>query len=343
MNIAFDASPLSNANKNRGVGKYTEMLLSGLRKLSEVNVREFRNGQPIPPCDLVHYPYFDPFFLTLPLFKKYPTVVTIHDLIPLHFPKEFPRGVKGDLKWQIQKQSLKSVKVIITDSECSKRDIIKFTKISPQKIHVVYLAPLFSEINISENEIRNFKQKYSLPDKFLLYIGDINYHKNIPNLYRALGLLKEKIKIVLVGNSFLNNSLPEKKQLDKLATDLKIENKLLKLGALTDKEIKILYLLVSAYIQPSLYEGFGLPVVEAMSSGCPVVCSDRGSLPEVAGDAVIYINPDNPQSIAFGIEKILCLDEKSRQDIIEKGKTQSSKFSWTKTVQQTVEIYKKYI
>jgi len=348
MNLAFDTSPLSNANKNRGVGKYTQNLLNGLKKAEGIKVNEFQKGQRIPSCDLVHYPYFDPFFLTLPLIKKTPTVVTVHDLIPLVFPEKFPKGLKGELKWQIQRQSLKGCQAIITDSECSKKDITKFTGISSQKIHVVYLAPMLTEIQISEEEINEFKNKFHLPEKFILYIGDINFNKNIPNLYKALNIFNchcersEAICLVLVGNSFTNNSLSEKKELDNLANQLEINNSLIKLGSLTDKEIKILYQLAAVYVQPSLYEGFGLPVIEALSSGCPVVCSDRGSLPEIGGDAVKYINPDNPQNIADAIRKIFSLDDKSRQCIIERGKSQAAKFTWEKTVEKTIDVYEKF-
>jgi len=351
MKIAFDQSPLFNENKNRGVGKYTYFLKLFLEKTTDLTLISFKNDEKIPSCDLVHYPYYDPFFLTLPLIKRYPTVVTIHDLVPLIFPEEFPRGLKGELKWQIQKQSLKSVKAIITDSENSKKDIIKFTGINSDKIHVVYLAPLLTNIKITEQEIKDFKVKRHLPDKFLLYVGDINFNKNLPNLFKALQINNchceergdEAICLVLVGQSFLNNKLPEKTQLDNLAGNLLINDRLIKLGGLTDKEIKILYQLASIYIQPSFYEGFGLPVMEAMSSGCPVVCSDRGSLPEIGGNAVLYINPDNLQSIADGIVKILHLDDRSRQYIIEKGKIQASKFTWDNTIQQTIEIYKNII
>lgn len=374
MNIAFDTTPLYNNNKNRGVGKYTQKLVEELNKINSstnprpdlgpIQIIPFHKPGPIPPCDIIHYPYFDPFFLTLPLIKRYPTVVTIHDLIPLIFPKEFPIGLKGELKWQIQKQSLKSVKAIITDSENSKKDIIKFTGINSDKIHVVYLAPLLTDIKITEQEIKDFKAKRHLPDKFLLYVGDINYNKNIPNLYRAINILNHHclpaqagkkrseevepqrnpaiggtISLVLVGNSFFNDSLPEKKQLDELENNLNIGKSLIKLGSLTDKEIKILYNLATAYIQPSFYEGFGLPVIEAMSLGCPVICSDRASLPEVGGDAVLYINPQDPQNIAEGIEKILRLNEPERKVIIEKGKTQAQKFTWSKTAINTIRVY----
>jgi len=339
MNISFDVSPLTNNNKNRGIGKYTQNLLKELKKAENITITEFSQGYSIPPCDLVHYPYFDPFFLTLPIIKKYPTIVTIHDLIPLIFPKKFPKGLKGEIKWLIQKTSLKSVKAVITDSQASKKDIVKYTGFNPEHIYVVYLAPMLTDISINPEEINDLKNKYHLPNKFLLYIGDINYNKNVPNLYEAINILNSSMSLVLIGNSFLNISLSEKKQLDQLAKNLNIESRLLKLGGLTDKEIKAIYQLATAYIQPSLYEGFGLPVIEALSLGCPVVCSRGGSLPEVAGEAVIYIDPHRPQNISEGIERVLRLDDISRQEFLVKGKAQASKFSWTNTVNRTIDVY----
>lgn len=343
MKVALDISPLKNENKNRGIGKYTFFVKKELEKINELELLPFSKNENIPLSDLVHYPYFDPFYLTLPLVKKYPTVITIHDMIPFVFSKQFPKGIKGEIKWQIQKISLSSVKAIITDSYSSKKDIMKYTKVEENKIHVVYLGPTLNPINPDLRKWNEIKIKHHLPDKFFLYVGDINYNKNLENLYKAIKYVKEKINLVLVGHSFLNSNLKEKKELDDLSHKLIIDEQLIKVGFLEDEKLSLLYSKACAYIHPSLYEGFGLPVLDALNLGCPVITSNRGSLKEVVGDATILINPESVESITEGIEKILNLNVSEYNNMVEKGKTQAAKFSWQSTAQKTIRVYKNVI
>jgi len=135
MKVAINTSPLRNENRYRGIGIYTEQLVKslGLLSASDFFCRLVEDKTIIEDDDLIHYPFFDPFFLTLPLKKAKPTVVTIHDVIPLIFPEHYPPGIKGSLKFQIQKFSLKSVKAVITDSENSKRDIVKYLNYPQEK------------------------------------------------------------------------------------------------------------------------------------------------------------------------------------------------------------------
>src|SRR3989344_3863984 len=124
----------------RGTGIYAGELFDALKKYTKVKPFIVEFGDDISAYDLVHYPYFDPFFLTLPLWKKIPTVVTVHDLIPLKFPKEFPKGLKGSVKWLIQRFALSRVSCIVTDSHASKKDIYRFVPIKPAFVQVVYLG-----------------------------------------------------------------------------------------------------------------------------------------------------------------------------------------------------------
>jgi hypothetical protein len=144
MNIAIDVSPIQpdNAHKARGTGFYLEYLKKALLAINSTNEFTFftQASELDANVDLVHYPYFEPFFQTLPLKKKYPTVVTVHDLTTIAFIKHFPPGIKGYMKWLLQRSSLQSCRAIITDSKASKRDIIKYAGIPAGKIHVVYLA-----------------------------------------------------------------------------------------------------------------------------------------------------------------------------------------------------------
>src|SRR4030042_2277645 len=143
MKVAVDISPLKNENRYRGVGIYTKQLVKALQSLniSNFSCQLIENKAMVKDSDLIHYPFFDLFFLTLPLKKSKPTVVTIHDVIPLIFPEHYPAGIRGNSKFQVQNLSLRGVKAIITDSENSKRDIFKYLRYPKEKIYVVPLAP----------------------------------------------------------------------------------------------------------------------------------------------------------------------------------------------------------
>lgn len=315
----------------RGTGKYTQKLYKALLNHNlEIDFIDYDTDQR--DYDLIHYPYFDPFFLTLPFIKPKPIVVTIHDLIPLVYPKHFPKGIKGEIKWNLQKLSLKTAKGVITDSHSSKKDIEKFTTFSKERIDVVYLGAGEEFKVISESEILlKTKQKYSLPDEFVLYVGDRNYNKNVENLLKAFQKITEensKIFLILVGKGL---------------TDLKTPPNFLKLGFISNEELVHLYNLARLYVHPSIAEGFGLPPLEAMACGCPTVISDISSLKEIMAPKSIRINPFKIESIATGIKKVLKFDAKTRQNVVADGLKHAGKFSWEKCAQETIQVYKKYV
>ncbi|MBU1129884.1 glycosyltransferase, partial [Patescibacteria group bacterium] len=208
--IAIDISPTQNQNSKRGIGFYTKNLVKYLQKELKTNP-EYKNWilnliakrseitQRGKNFDLIHYPFFDPFQLTLPQ-KTIPTIVTVHDLIPHQFKKHYPVGIKGEIKWLIQKNRLKKVDYIITDSHSSKYAIHKITKYPTDQIYPVYLGadPIFKPTN-NTKELEKIRKKYKLPKKFALYVGDINWNKNIPNLVRAC--LSLKYPLVIVGSA----------------------------------------------------------------------------------------------------------------------------------------------
>ena len=169
IKVGIDISPLKNANRFRGVGFYTKNLVESLQSLIKED-KKYSNWQinlvknwklEIGNFDLVHYPYFDIFFSTLPKKKNIPTVVTVHDLIPLVFPAHYPAGVRGKINWLRQKARLKKTEAIITDSQKSKQDIIKIVGYPENRVHVVYLAPSFNPKKFKiENLKLKIKQKY---------------------------------------------------------------------------------------------------------------------------------------------------------------------------------------
>lgn len=360
MRIAIDKSSFQTDHRVRGVGFYTERLIKALQKVDKRNQYIFfTRGEKIPKCDLLHYPYFDLFSLTLPFVKSVKTVVTVHDLTPLVFPDKFPKGAKGWIRYQIQRQSLRGVNAIITDSKNSKKDIVKFIGFPEAKIHVVPLASdeEFRKLETrskkleARNQMLKVRSKYGLPEKFVLYVGDVNWNKNIQGLIKAFHKLKfqssnlkttaQNLKLALVGKAFLDETLPEVQKILQLFKILKCGKDVLRLGFVPTEDLVAIYNLAAVYVQPSFYEGFGLPVLEAMACGTPVVCANTSSLPEVGGKAGVYVDPYDVNDIARGISEVLHYNDTYHCGKVEEGLKQASKFSWEKTARETIRVYEK--
>jgi glycosyltransferase involved in cell wall biosynthesis len=343
MKIAIDIKSLNPEALRRGVGFYALNLHKALSDLNDDNQYFLiaKKSKRVS-CQLIHYPYFDPFFLTLPVYKRLPTVVTVHDLTPLKFPQHYPPGLKGALRWQIQKLAIKNTRHIFTDSKNSKKDMINLLSINPNKISAVYLAADAKFKKLNSQELFNpIRRKYKLKNKFLLYVGDVNWNKNVLSLLEGfLGLEKdfENLKLVLVGSAFKNTKLAEVKKINSFISKNKLKNKVVKTGFINNKDLVALYNMATLYVQPSFYEGFGLPVLEALSCGCPVLSSDQASLPEVGGQAVEYFNPHVKGSLKQSLLKLL--QNKARlQYLGKRGLVRSKKFSWQKTALETKKVY----
>lgn len=342
MRIAIDTTPLETGDKDRGVGTYTKLLIEALQKYeSKHSYYFFTRAQKVPEnVDLVHYPYFDPFFLTLPVIKPHPTVVTVHDLIPLVFPEHFLTGFRGRIKWQVQRLSLCRATRIITDSDSSKTDITRIVGISSDTVDVVRLAPASVFIPVKDKTLLQLAaKKYHLPARFILYVGDINWNKNILALLEAFGKVKQGMKLVLVGKAFIGQS-PEANAIRTSINALGIDGEVIMPGFVPFDDLPALYSLAGVYVQPSHYEGFGLPVLEAMASGCPVISSHASSLSEIAGPAVL-IDPNNPEDIAMRLREALKMPVDTRLALIQKGILWAKRYSWELVAHQTVQSYKK--
>ncbi|MBI5465108.1 glycosyltransferase family 4 protein, partial [Candidatus Gottesmanbacteria bacterium] len=321
-------------------GFYIENLKKALEEyFPENKYIFFTRGELLPKdLDLVHYSYFEPFFLTLPLLKKFPAVVTIHDLIPLVFSEHFPAGIKGRLKWEIQKFSLRNVSAIITDSQSSKNDIMRFTGIDESKINVVYLAP--------GKEFRKLEagKKYQLPDKFALYVGDATWNKNLPKLIEAMELVK--IPLVMVGKALVQTDFdktnPWNQDLTKVQEMANKNKKIIRLGFIPTDDLVKVYNLATVFVMPSIYEGFGLPILEAMACGCPVVTAKTSSLPEICEKAAIMVDPYDVNDIVRGIREVLN-NRLVHYTLQKEGLMQAKKFTWEKTARETVAVYKKVL
>lgn len=345
MRIAIDITPLETGDKDRGVGTYTKLLIEALQTYeNKYSYHFFTRVQNVPEnVDLIHYPFFDPFFLTLPVIKSRPTVVTAHDLIPLVFPEHFPAGFRGTLKWQIQRFSLGSAARVITDSDTSKADIIRITGISPDNVDVVRLAPASGFRAVTDKALlRAVAAKYKLPDRFILYVGDINWNKNILGMLAAFQKLNtRKVKLVLVGKAFTERS-PEADAIRASIDTLGVRDQVIMPGFVHFDDLPAFYSLASVYVQPSCYEGFGLPVLEAMASGCPVISSRSPGLLEIAGPAIM-VDPNNHGDLAVRLREVLAMSAARRLKLIRDGTLWARRFSWETVAHQTVQSYEKSV
>lgn len=350
MKVAICDTPLKSAHQYRGIGYYTQNLIENLKKDKSIQVQIFTNINEVKDVDIVHYPWFDFFFHTMPLRKVAPTVVTIHDVIPLIFSKYYPIGIKGGINFFLQKLALKNCQAFITDSEVSKKDIIKYLKINDKKITAIPLAASRDFKILSENKQLFIKRKYSLPNRFILYTGDANWVKNLPFLISGFKHLKmdltfSDVKIVLVGGVFLKNvdsldhpELDSLKEVNKLIVKLNLEKEVIRLGQIDIENLAGIYNLATVYVQPSFYEGFGLPILEAMSCGTPVICSKDGSLPEVVGNAGIYFDPRNLNQLVVLLTDLF-RDKFLQSRLSKLGLKQALKYSWEKTAIGTIKVY----
>lgn len=349
MNIAI-LSPQTHtlSHRVRGSGFYIENLKKSLIHYDKKNSYIFPSeGEKFSQkVDLIHYPYFELFFLTLPFFKKTNTVVTIHDLTPLVFPEFFPRGIRGSIKWEIQKMLLKNVDHVITDSISSKKDICKFTKLSSDKVSVIYLgaSEQYKKLNLKNFEIEKLRKKYNLPAKFAMYVGDVTWNKNLP---RIIAAIKEiNITLLMVGAALsqkkFDRTNPWNQDLLKVEEMARDDKRIIALGFVDNNDLVSLYNMATVFVMPSLYEGFGLPVLEAMACGCPVVTSRSGSLKEVGGNAVFYVDPYDINDIANGIGEVY-FNSSIASELSKKGLSQSKKFSLKNLALETVKVYEAII
>lgn len=342
--ILFETSVLSGGHSARGIGAYARFLLQYLEDIPSLKIYKsstLSKEEKIKP-DIIHYPFFDLFFNTLPVSMRQNMVVTVHDVIPLKFPEYYKPGIKGMLRLKKQKLALKSAAAVITDSRASKADIISYLGIPEKKIHVVYLA---ANPNLKAQDaelIRKVKYNNKLPNRYILYVGDINYNKNIPQLIKMMKYIEdESVKLVCLGRNFVPQDIPEWKWIEtQLALSDVAERVVFLNSVLTESidELAAIYSGAEVYIQPSLYEGFGLPVLEAMQCRTPVVCSKNSSLVEVGGDYVVFSEPV-AEDFARKITEVLSWSKTKRELFVREAYKWSQNFSWAKAATETAKVY----
>ncbi len=341
--VAIDIRPLITGHAQRGIGAYTKHLTNEFKKGKwHLQFEFFESPTSPPPVSLIHHPYFDLFFHTLPIRKTTTRGVTIHDVIPLVFPEHFPIGIRGRLALFLQKRALKNTDFVICDSQNSKIDIEEKLGVSSDRIEVIYLAAgeNFKKIN-DKKLLEHSRIRLKLPEKFVLYVGDVNWHKNLEGLLAAIA--KIKTPTVLVGSAITDSNIEETKIIDEQIRKNNLSEIITKIGFLEEKDLIAIYNLAEVTVLPSFYEGFGLPVIESMACGTPVVCSNIASLTEIAERAAIFCNPHDERDIAQKIDYVLNLSPPEKEKLQEKSEEAARRFSWGKTAQKTVEVYQKYL
>jgi len=288
-------------------------------------------------ADLAHIPYWAP-----PLSSPVPFVVTIHDIMPILLP-EYRDDFRVRLYNALVSAPTSGAAAIIADSEASKADIVQHLKTPMDKVTAIHLAAgsqFRSPVDIRDGAIR---EKYNLPESYVLYLGGFHPRKNVRNILAAWtwcdGPLGEYYPLVIAGK------LPEPgdkfyDDLPNYAQELGIEGSVRFIGAVAEEDKPTLYRGAACFVFPSRYEGFGLPPLEAMACGAPVVTTAFSSIPEVVGEAAYLVaDPDDTRALGAAIITVVVEPEVADR-LITKGREQAKKFSWQKTARATVEVYR---
>jgi glycosyltransferase involved in cell wall biosynthesis len=363
MKIAFDLRRI----KNLGIGRYMKCLVEAI--IAQDCVNDFllilppgaenvienagANAEIIAPplkyysireqvhlprilrqhkVDLLHSPHF-----MLPLIRPCPTVVTIHDVIGIACKEDLGSRVGRMYYRGMISAAVRLANRIITDSEFSRDDIVRLLGANPEKIEVVYpgISPVFKKVE-DPVELQSVRRKYGIENDYVIYTGIYKPRKNHTALLRAFQLLQSTepdANLVLVG------PLDEGQQaLRALADRLGIRQKVIFTGVVNDSELRTLYSASRVYACPSLYEGFGFTVLEAMACETPVVCSRETSLPEIAGDAALFADPRNPQEFGDALREGFT-NASLRDTLIQKGKVNVRRFIWDNAARQTLGVY----
>lgn len=270
---------------------------------------------------------------TLPRFFPGKAVVTVHDLGYIYFPDAHPENERQYLDWSTRYSANRATQVL-ADSEATRQDLIKAYGINAAKIHVVYPAPDETLAPVTDTDrITSVKAKYGITQDYLFFLGTLQPRKNIGRMIEAFQQFRHahpdtKIQLVLGGK---RGWLFDETWLEN-AEGVHLT------GYIDDDDVAALYSGATAFLFPSLYEGFGFPALEAMRCSTPVLCSNTSSLPELGGDAAIYVDPTSVDSIAAGIAEIVNQSAEARNAQIQRGFTQLEKFTWQQAAVQTLHV-----
>jgi glycosyltransferase involved in cell wall biosynthesis len=283
--------------------------------------------------DLFHAPHY----VVSPLMTC-PYVVTIHDCIHLRFPQYLPNRAALVYAKAVMTMAARRAKRVLTVSHASKEDILQYLGVPAAKVEVIYNAlDERLETPPTDQDIWRVRERFLLTSPFILYTGNIKPHKNVDRLIEAYSLLRrrgfEHVKLLIIGDE-----ISKYPNLRRLVHRFQLHQHVRFLGFVPDQTLAVLYQLAAVFVFPSLYEGFGLPPLEAMAAGAPVITSNVSSLPEVVGDAALMIDPTDSGAIADAMARVLG-DEALRANLICRGRERVKAFSWQRSVARIREVY----
>ena len=359
MHISFDARMLHAS----GIGVYLQNLIPALSEtfrltlignkegLKHYNAEVIHTDTPIysfqeiinfprlvPDCDVFWSPHYNVPLLPIKARKR---LVTIHDVYHLaHF---HTLSLKQKLYAKVMMQAaVKKSDQIITVSAFSRDEIVKYTGLSPDKISIIHNGVdhnLFSPVSDSDLK-QAVCQKYELPDKFLLFVGNVKPHKNLLTLINAFDQIRDKLPdhtLLIVGKKegFITG---DGSLYDRIRQSPTLEDRISFTGFVDSEDLPVIYSLADLFVFPSLYEGFGLPPLEAMACGCPALVSDRASIPEACGNAATYVNPENSTALAKAMLDLLNMSMVEKEKMVKTGMARASDFTWEQSLQRHIEL-----
>ncbi len=283
-------------------------------------------------ADLFHVPYFAP-----PLVCSLPVVVTIHDLIPMILPAyqghALVRGYTALVARAAQRADY-----ILADSEASRRDILRLLKISSERVQTVYLAVEEKFCPQQSTVITALRQRFNLPKHFALYLGGFDIRKNVPQLLQAVAESQGSWPLVIAGK-LPNQDSTFRPDPRRLVEELGLQERVHFTGWIEEEDKAPLLASASLFVFPSIYEGFGLPILEAMACGTATLTTDVSSLPELAGDAAALVAPNDVKALTTALDYFMDAD-KARDTLASRAPTQAARFSWARCAAETLSAYK---
>jgi len=360
MKIGIDGRPTERpASRNRGIGLYTRYVCEALQKRNcslgrphEFAVLDSRRVPAIRKPSRLQWVldrwmlprvlrdekieiFHAMEFTSIPVLKRAKVIAHVHDMIPFVFWEEYSKRIPMDYRWalRVAKRRLGEAACVVTDSEHSKGDIVQLTGYPEERIYVAYLGAPETQ--------RHEDTKTQSTRPYFLYVGGTDFRKNLPFLIRAFGRFAEKerdIRLVLVGETFAKPSLPEVAEVLKEAARLGIADRVITTGYVDERELQDLYQGSVALVLPSLYEGFGLPVLEAMTYGTPVLAARTSSIPEVLGDTGIYFDPRDEDSLIAALEDA-CRKPAALSELAKNARERARSFTWDKVADTVFKIY----
>ena len=288
--------------------------------------------------DLYHTPHY-----VLPFFTPCPSVVTIHDVIHLLFPQYLPSRMAVHYARFMIRRALEKASVVLTVSDSSKRDLLTFFDVDPEKIRVIPNGiPVSITQDLAPVELEKVKERFLITGRTVLFVGNIKPHKNLERLIAAFAKVLENpehndLNLIVVGDE-----ISKYPSLRRAVERHQVRRKVRFFGFVPELTLVALYRLADVFVFPSLYEGFGLPPLEAMANGTPVVTSNISSLPEVVGDAALTVDPYNIDEIAQAIRNVLD-DAELRSRLVASGHARAGQFSWESSVGQVHQAYQKVL